>query len=150
MCVFSLAHWTVLDMRIDELAERIVKKHKLLAPAPTSEAAAEDPANADEAAAPTQLAHVAMPAQVSSRSRKALFVCRTAYCFVNNVACQGKVVVAGRICSEALTESKLNDQSIVLEVGVVLSRGAVIAIGSFDPVSSPVIDHLLPPSPGLA
>lgn len=54
-------------MRIDEMAERIVKKNKLLAPPAAAAAAAEAATeNGDEPAQEqqTQLAHVGMPTQV--------------------------------------------------------------------------------------
>jgi hypothetical protein len=118
-------------MRTDELSKRIVKKHKLLTP-PT-EAGAEAGDDAEVSERQTELAHVAVPTQVGPKlvPRKGAapshFLQSVLHCtgeaatlsdpFSLSQHPQEPVIVAGRICSESLTESKINDQSIMLEVG---------------------------------
>lgn len=92
----------MLDARIEELGDRIVKKHKLLKP----KAAETPPATADSQPGPLEdqtLVHVALPNQET-------------------------VTVAGRICLDAVGEGRLNAQSVVLEGSRETSNGSRVRL----------------------
>ena len=95
----------ILDLRIEEMAEKLVKRHKLLQPPSTAESAQDSTVTAADASALEEddrfsTEKGALAPQLASISQPS----------------QDVVTVVGRICVDAVGEAKLNAQSILLEV----------------------------------
>eukprot|EP00730_Choanoeca_flexa_P015575 TRINITY_DN7181_c0_g1_i1.p1 TRINITY_DN7181_c0_g1~~TRINITY_DN7181_c0_g1_i1.p1 ORF type:complete len:643 (+),score=139.85 TRINITY_DN7181_c0_g1_i1:36-1964(+) len=91
----------ILDMRIDEMSERMVKKHKLLLSEEEEASKAKMDQGEDEAHGQTALAGVSLPTQEP-------------------------VVVTGRVCCDG--EGKLNAKSVLLEGSLETSNGARVLL----------------------